>query len=463
MDKLYFLSGPLQGATAELLGEEITIGRASDNGICIDDESVSDHHAVINRQNRECVLRDLQSAKGTKVRGDKIIVVTLDDSDRIAFGSVEAEFTTTEIKLHMPKTAVLPPPVFQSTSRKRNGSAKAADDAPSFMFMLKAAMAKLLAFFIVLGILAGGYLAYQKYSNVNSASETPSQEPSSQVTPLPPIARAIDSYGRRSIDANAMAAMAPSASPQPGQTAAPASPPVTASATPSQPAQALVVPPSIASAPAAPPTTSLPPAPPPPPVAVPGSQSVPGAALVPGAAFVPGSASTAMPPQAPRSSSPPQRMVTQPAAVVNTDIRSLKAEDWVRGLPSQAQAKYFEIRVSLRGNERIEAFRAWIGLWRRALRDPNLALVELDYIKLNIDNKNPSLYLIRISRNDRSRWQAHEASVRLRLTILSSMDNLLRALRVRVPKHPELLTMIGEYTDLIADENGKLVDSLTWR
>jgi hypothetical protein len=43
------------------------------------------------------------------------------------------------------------------------------------------------------------------------------------------------------------------------------------------------------------------------------------------------------------------------------------------------------------------------------------------------------------------------------------MDNLLRALRVRVPKHPELLTMIGEYTDLIADENGKLVDSLTWR
>ena len=58
MDKLYMISGPLMGATAELIGEEITIGRASDNTICIDDESVSDHHAVITRKNRGCVVRD---------------------------------------------------------------------------------------------------------------------------------------------------------------------------------------------------------------------------------------------------------------------------------------------------------------------------------------------------------------------------------------------------------------------
>ncbi|MFA7007192.1 MAG: FHA domain-containing protein, partial [Verrucomicrobiia bacterium] len=84
MDKLYFLTGPLQGATAELIGDEISVGRALDNDICIDDESLSGHHAVITRQNKECVLRDLQSAKGTTVRGNKIIMVTLEDSDRIA-------------------------------------------------------------------------------------------------------------------------------------------------------------------------------------------------------------------------------------------------------------------------------------------------------------------------------------------------------------------------------------------
>ncbi|MFA5192090.1 MAG: FHA domain-containing protein [Verrucomicrobiia bacterium] len=178
MDKLYFLSGPLQGATAELIGEEITIGRASDNGICIDDESVSDHHAVINRQNRECILRDLQSAKGTTVQGNKVIVVTLEDSNRIAFGSVEAEFTTTEVKLHMPTTAVLPPSPQQITWPQRKSSS-AGSGGSSF----KSAVLTLVQLVALVALAGGGYFAYQKLSKVDPNGDVPPAD-SSKTTPL---------------------------------------------------------------------------------------------------------------------------------------------------------------------------------------------------------------------------------------------------------------------------------------
>jgi len=151
-----------------LIGEEITIGRASDNGICIGDDSISDHHAVINRQNGNCILRDLQSAKGTTVRGNKIIVVTLEDSDRVAFGSVEAEFTTTEVKLHMPKTAVLPPPPTQPTWPQRRGVPAAARGS-SF----KSAVLTLVQLAAVVALAYGGYWWYQKLSKVDPNDDSP--------------------------------------------------------------------------------------------------------------------------------------------------------------------------------------------------------------------------------------------------------------------------------------------------
>ncbi|MCX6900086.1 MAG: FHA domain-containing protein [Verrucomicrobia bacterium] len=162
MDKLYFLSGPLQGATAELIGDEITIGRASDNGICIDDESVSDHHAVIARQNKECILRDLQSARGTTVQGNKVIVVTLEDSNRIAFGAVEAEFTTTEIKLHMPTTAVLPPSPQQIAWPQRKDPS-----AGSVGSSFKSAVLTLVQLVALVALAGGGYFVYQKFSKMD--------------------------------------------------------------------------------------------------------------------------------------------------------------------------------------------------------------------------------------------------------------------------------------------------------
>ncbi len=94
MEKLHFLSGPLRGTTVDLTETETTIGRSSDNTICINDKSVSDHHATITRRGQDFVLQDAGSTKGVYVGSEKVVVTMLKDGNRIAFGSVEARFET---------------------------------------------------------------------------------------------------------------------------------------------------------------------------------------------------------------------------------------------------------------------------------------------------------------------------------------------------------------------------------
>jgi hypothetical protein len=157
---------------------------------------------------------------------------------------------------------------------------------------------------------------------------------------------------------------------------------------------------------------------------------------------------------------------SQPSAA-SAGLRQLKPTDWVGGLPEQGRARYVEWRISLRGSERVDAARAWMALWSKYLRDPNLALVELDYIDLNIKNRSPLLYTI-VKRSNNTemvlvRYPAFRETgewkreYQQRLSMLDSMDYMLRAMRVRGINHPGLLEMMGETTDKIIEERNKLM------
>ena len=99
--KIAVLSENLWGRTFEISKAEMSIGSHKDNDICIDDSSVSDHHADIFRREVDgktvYVLRDNNSLNGTRVNnvmttGEQV----LKNSDIIQFGDIEVLFDINE-------------------------------------------------------------------------------------------------------------------------------------------------------------------------------------------------------------------------------------------------------------------------------------------------------------------------------------------------------------------------------
>jgi len=65
-------AGPLAGKGFPFTGSTITVGRAPENDISLDDGQVSRHHAILRRQGNEIILEDLGSTNGTLVNGERI-------------------------------------------------------------------------------------------------------------------------------------------------------------------------------------------------------------------------------------------------------------------------------------------------------------------------------------------------------------------------------------------------------
>ena len=79
-------------ATHELTDERITIGRAPDNLLQIDDPSVSQRHAQLLLMHESYQLKDLGSTNGTRVNSVLVRDTLLRVGDRIRFGKVEARY-----------------------------------------------------------------------------------------------------------------------------------------------------------------------------------------------------------------------------------------------------------------------------------------------------------------------------------------------------------------------------------
>lgn len=79
-------SGP--GMRWPLVGSVVTIGRAEDSHVVLDDREVSRRHAQIRHDGSQYVLVDLGSKNGTRVNGGRVDrAVPLADGDEIVFGT----------------------------------------------------------------------------------------------------------------------------------------------------------------------------------------------------------------------------------------------------------------------------------------------------------------------------------------------------------------------------------------
>ena len=136
MPKLHILSGILEGKVIDIFEERVTLGRALDNTIRLEDGTISHHHAMLLTENGEFKLRDLNSTNGTRVNGTRIVESKISHGDQVRLGSVEMRFESdakknsqplppvqTGIDLSQVGTSSAPPPTFGSASpfaRKRN-------------------------------------------------------------------------------------------------------------------------------------------------------------------------------------------------------------------------------------------------------------------------------------------------------------------------------------------------------
>jgi hypothetical protein len=105
MAKLHILSGVLEGKAFDLIEERITIGRALDNLIRLDDGTISHHHAMLVQDGTDYKLRDLNSTNGTRVNSLRIVETKLSNGDQVRMGSVEMHYESDVKKASQP----LPP------------------------------------------------------------------------------------------------------------------------------------------------------------------------------------------------------------------------------------------------------------------------------------------------------------------------------------------------------------------
>jgi len=72
LKKLYIIGGPIKGESFTLNDDVTTIGRSSDNDICISDIGSSRHHAKFVKKDDRIFITDLKSSQGVFIDGEKI-------------------------------------------------------------------------------------------------------------------------------------------------------------------------------------------------------------------------------------------------------------------------------------------------------------------------------------------------------------------------------------------------------
>ncbi len=105
MAKLHILSGVLEGKTFELLEPRVTMGRALDNIIRLEDGTVSHHHAMLIQDGIDYTLRDLNSTNGTRVNGMRVVETKVHHGDDVRLGSVEMRYESDPKKASQPLPA----------------------------------------------------------------------------------------------------------------------------------------------------------------------------------------------------------------------------------------------------------------------------------------------------------------------------------------------------------------------
>jgi pSer/pThr/pTyr-binding forkhead associated (FHA) protein len=79
--------------------DDVSIGRASDNDLVIEDSSVSGHHCAVLRDGRKYTLRDLDSTNGTRLNGLPVRESRLKPGDVVTVGEADIQFDGDDVEV----------------------------------------------------------------------------------------------------------------------------------------------------------------------------------------------------------------------------------------------------------------------------------------------------------------------------------------------------------------------------
>jgi pSer/pThr/pTyr-binding forkhead associated (FHA) protein len=89
---LTIMSGEDKGVSYKLLGETISLGRAPENDVVINDHKASRNHARLERRPEGCWIKDLESRVGILLNGRPVTESVLKDGDIIRIGDTNIRF-----------------------------------------------------------------------------------------------------------------------------------------------------------------------------------------------------------------------------------------------------------------------------------------------------------------------------------------------------------------------------------
>jgi hypothetical protein len=106
--RLKITKGNPAGKTVDIGETPVTVGRASDNTVSLDDPAISGRHFSVRGEGRRITLQDLGSTNGTYLNGKRITQAAMQAGDVIAVG--EIEFTLEGDAIETPPRAAKPEP-----------------------------------------------------------------------------------------------------------------------------------------------------------------------------------------------------------------------------------------------------------------------------------------------------------------------------------------------------------------
>jgi signal transduction histidine kinase len=146
--ELFIIKGPNEGQAYLLEGDEVVIGRDPGCEVCLDDRTLSRHHAKVIVHNNDPAVEDLDSVNGVLVNGVRVEKSELKVDDRLTLGNVELQFRqVTDISrpVKKPPPAATPsdePTLLQKIAEQqlRPGQESASDSIMSITQTLSSSM-----------------------------------------------------------------------------------------------------------------------------------------------------------------------------------------------------------------------------------------------------------------------------------------------------------------------------------